>query len=249
VSVSCHTYCLGDFQIPSIKNQASKLTSIDIVHNAIICASYFSNEGTGTQQNWRSAPRRRATGSGGGWASTAGIIRTSPPSWKTRLCKSAAAMARSVGSSAAACASSNTLSGQSPVVPLRRCGVVERGAVVGAQGYRRDARGPLVRPGQGPLGLDAPGGLRPRAGAGDLSGAQQQALVDLIERTAQPAPTPRPASGSPESSQPLAHPSFPTRQTWEDNRFNGRHTGVHTKLSDPRQAGIRPASAGRPWKR
>jgi hypothetical protein len=62
--------------------------------------------------------------------------------------------------------------------------VVERGAVVGAQGYRRDARGLLERPGQGPLGLGAPGGLRPHAGAGDLSGAQQQALVELIERTA-----------------------------------------------------------------
>ena len=31
--------------------------------------------------------------------------------------------------------------------------VMERGAVVGAQGYRRDARGLLERPGQGPLGL------------------------------------------------------------------------------------------------
>lgn len=30
----------------------------------------------------------------------------------------------------------------------------------------------------------APGGLRPHAGSGDLSGAQQQVLVDLIERTA-----------------------------------------------------------------
>jgi len=56
-------------------------------------------------------------------------------------------------------------------------GVVERGAVVGAQGYRRDARGLLGRPGQGPFGLGAPGGLRPDAGGGDLSGAQEQVLV------------------------------------------------------------------------
>src|SRR6185437_841491 len=63
-------------------------------------------------------------------------------------------------------------------------GVVERGAVVGAQGYRRDARGLLERPAQGPLSLGAPGGLRPHAGGGDLPGAQQQVPVDLIERAA-----------------------------------------------------------------
>ena len=52
----------------------------------------------------------------------AGMMRTSPPSWKTRLWISAAAMARRVGSSVAACSSSKTLSGQSPTVPLCRCG-------------------------------------------------------------------------------------------------------------------------------
>jgi GH15 family glucan-1,4-alpha-glucosidase len=39
------------------------------------------------------------------------MIRTSPPSWKTRLWSSAEAMARRVGSSAAACSASNTFSG------------------------------------------------------------------------------------------------------------------------------------------
>src|SRR5438270_12265290 len=52
----------------------------------------------------------------------AGMMRMSPPTWKTRLWMSAAAMARSVGSSAAACSSSETLSGQSPTVPPCRCG-------------------------------------------------------------------------------------------------------------------------------
>src|SRR5262249_9684666 len=62
--------------------------------------------------------------------------------------------------------------------------VMESDAEVSAQDYRRDARVPLQRPGQGPFGFDAPGRVRPDAACDDLPGAKQQVLVNLAERAA-----------------------------------------------------------------